>query len=426
MTRERVPRTEASRRFQPGLIAALLLAPVAAFTGSACALFLVSLDAITRLRFANPWLLFLLPAAGWAIARIYQSHGNGSEAGTRLLLAEIDSPPPPPARSRVPRRMAPLILLSTLATHLFGGSAGREGTAVQMGGGVAATFLHPFRLHSDGARLLILGGIAAGFGGVFGTPLAGAVFALEAARSARLWQALPLLAGAAWIADAVCHGWGVSHTQYALKPETASALVSMPAGLRLLGMATLAGVAFGLAARVYLGLSEGCALVLKRAFPAPGLRAAAGGCVLIALFWVAGTPDYLGLGVLQQSPDSLTLPGFFQSPEVHPWSWLWKMLFTVVTLGAGFRGGEVTPLFFIGAALGNALSGILSSPSDLLAGLGFVTLFGAAAKTPFACWVMGMELLGPRYAPWLAAACLGAFLSSGKRALYHPVAPKRA
>jgi H+/Cl- antiporter ClcA len=191
-------------------------------------------------------------------------------------------------------------------------------------------------------------------------------------------------------------------------------------------MATLAGVAFGLAARVYLGLSEGCALVLKRAFPAPGLRAAAGGCVLIALFWVAGTPDYLGLGVLQQSPDSLTLPGFFQSPEVHPWSWLWKMLFTVVTLGAGFRGGEVTPLFFIGAALGNALSGILSSPSDLLAGLGFVTLFGAAAKTPFACWVMGMELLGPRYAPWLAAACLGAFLSSGKRALYHPVVPKRA
>jgi H+/Cl- antiporter ClcA len=322
--------------------------------------------------------------------------------------------------------MAVFILLGTLGTHLFGGSAGREGTAVQMGGGIAAAFLRSTRLLGEAARVLLLSGMSAGFGGVFGTPWAGAVFAVEIAQRSRDWRWLPVFAMAALLSDATCRLWGIGHSAYSVAPVPREVWESPATLLLWAGYAAGVGIISGLGARTYLAASTTCTRILKRLFPAHGPRAAAGGVLILGLVWLAGTRDYLGLGVLPQNSNSVTLPGFFEANgEMPPTSGLWKMIFTVVTLTSGFRGGEVTPLFFIGAALGQAVSGVLGAPPDLLAGLGMAALFGAAARAPLSCWILGMELFGGQHALWVGVACAVAWACSGADSLYRRP-PKRA
>ena len=152
--------------------------------------------------------------------------------------------------------------------------------------------------------------------------------------------------------------------------------------------------------------------------PHPVLRPAFGGLAVIGLFFLCGKADYLGLGVWSPDPQAVSLVSLFGSEQIQPWSWAWKFAFTVVTIGAGFKGGEVTPLFFIGAALGNAIAGLLGAPPELFAALGFVAVFAGATNTPVACWIMGMELFGARYVIPLGIACAVAFLCSGHRGIY--------
>jgi H+/Cl- antiporter ClcA len=394
------------------LIASGMALPV----GTACAFFLWSLELVTRTRFDHPWLLYLLPLAGMAVAWLYHRHGGASEGGNNLVIDRIHDP-----GGGLPRRMAPLVLLGTLATHLCGGSAGREGTALQMGGSIASGVARHFQLDADGLRILLMAGMAAGFGAVFGTPLAGAVFAVEVAVVGRpKFRALPACLLAAWIGDQTCLAWGVGHTRYHIDGVASAA--EWTAGIyldpRLLGKIALAGVAFGV---VSLLFSESChrlAAGLRRVEPNPVLRPAIGGLAVIGLFFLCGRADYLGLGVWSPDPQAVSLVSLFASEQIHPWSWAWKFAFTAVTISAGFKGGEVTPLFFIGAALGNALAGPLGAPPELFAALGFVAVFAGATNTPLACLLMGMELFGARHALPLAVACGVAFLCSGHRGIY--------
>ncbi len=396
------------------LVLAAVLAAV--LTGSACAFFLAALEAVTRVRFAHPWLLFLLPLAGCAVARVYHRHGGDSEAGSNLILDRIHDP-----GGGVPRRMAPLVLFGTLVTHLFGGSAGREGTAVQMGGSIAGGVARHLRLDAAALQALLMAGMAAGFGAVFGTPLAGAVFAVEVAVVGRpKLRALPLCLLAAFIGDRTCLAWGAGHAHYPIDGIATVGGWLAAGGLDpvLLGKVAMAGVAFG---GIGLLFAESChrlAAGLKRAVPNPVLRPAFGGAAVIGLFFLCGEADYLGLGVWSPDPEAVSLESLFASDRVHPWSWAWKFAFTVVTVAAGFKGGEVTPLFFIGAALGNALAGVMGAPPELFAGLGFVAVFAGAANTPLACWLMGMELFGAGYALPLGIACAASFLCSGRRGIY--------
>ncbi len=381
---------------------------MSALVGSACALFLWSLDRVTGLRFSHPWLLWLLPVAGVAVGCVYHFVGKSAEGGNNLLLDEIHQP-----GGGVPRRMAPLILFGTLVTHLFGGSAGREGTAVQMGGSIASTFARALRLSPEKMRVLLMAGIAAGFGAVFGTPLAGAIFALEVLTAGRVrYDALLPCFIAALTADAACQSWGIGHTAYQVQ-----FLAAGPLQLTLLLKVLLASVAFGAASTLFAALSDCLTALFKKIIPLAPLRPALGGVFVIALFLLARTPDYLGLGV-SGPPGAITISSFFTSPDIHPWSWLWKLVFTLVTLSTGFKGGEVTPLFFIGAALGNALAGILGAPPDLFAALGFVAIFAGATKTPLACTLMGIELFGANHAVYLATACFLAYRASGQRGIY--------
>jgi H+/Cl- antiporter ClcA len=386
-----------------------VLIPMAVAVGSASAFFLWSLDALTKARFANPWLLWLLPLGGFAIGWLYHHCGKNASGGNNLLIDEIHQP-----GAGVPRRMAPLVLSGTLVTHLFGGSAGREGTAVQMGGGIAAAFARALKLDAASVRLLLMAGVAAGFGSVFGTPIAGAVFALEVLVIGRMqYDALIPCFIASLVADWTCAAWGIGHTRYHVAVAAVSHI-----DLLLFGKVVLAAIAFGLAGGLFSFCSHKLSDIFKRCIPKPELRPVAGGLLVIGLFFLSGTPDYLGLGVLGNRPDAITLPAMFTSMEIPASAWIWKLAFTVITLAACFKGGEVTPLFFIGAALGNSLAIALGAPVDLFAALGFVAIFAGATNTPLASTLLGMELFGAGNGLYLATACIVAYRFSGHTGIY--------
>lgn len=395
----------------------VLVLPVAFVIGSMVALFLWLLTQAIHLRFAHPWLLYLLPVAGIVIYFTYKLYGSNSEKGNNLIIDEIHEP-----GGGIPKRMTPLVLAATVVTHLFGGSAGREGTAVQMGGSLAQVFAKWFKLNTADNAVLLTAGIAAGFGAVFGTPLTGAIFAMEVLTLGRVrynaW--LPCLI-ASIVADLTVTAWGIHHTAYHIDIiSNISHLYGnhFPFQALLLVKVIAASVAFGLASWLFATLVHGVkALFNKFIFPKWAIPAL-GGMIIIALTFVIGKPDYLSLGVDAEHAGAVTIPSAFNAGGADTWSWLWKTIYTVITLGTGFKGGEVTPLFYIGATLGNTLSVLMDAPVSLFAALGFIAVFAGATNTPLACTVMGAELFGSEYMLFFAVACFTAYFFSGHIGIY--------
>lgn len=391
----------------------LLVVPVGILSGSASALFLWSLDHVTTLRGQYGWLLFLLPVAGVAVGWIYQHVGKSAAGGNNLIIEQIHEP-----GGGVPRRMAPLILGCTLITHLFGGSAGREGTAVQMGGSLASAYGRLCRFGEENMRVLLMAGVAAGFGSVFGTPLTGAIFAMEVLVIGRMrYDALIPVLVASVVGDYTCSAWGIVHAHYQIASDGGTGGYLHLDGW-LVAKVVLAAAGFGLVSRLFSELTHALQKGFERLIPTAWLRPALGGVLVIVLVYAVGTRDYLGLSVSSPNAGSVTLLSAFQAGGATPWSWWWKLLFTAVTLSAGFKGGEVTPLFFIGATLGHALAILLGTPVDLFAGLGFIAIFAGAANTPLACTVMGIELFGAHYTVYFALACFVAYFFSGHSGIY--------
>ena len=274
---------------------ALIIIPVAFVVGSLNALFLWLLEVATETRIEIPWLLYLLPLAGLVIVYCYRNLGKNSEGGNNLIMDEIHEP-----GAGIPVRMAPLVLLSTVVTHLFGGSAGREGTAVQIGGATTHLLARIFRLNEADTRLILIAGVAAGFGAVFGTPLTGAIFALEVLAIGRLkYDAIIPALFAAVLADLVCSAWGAHHTHYRIDFLESMTLFehAVKVDLLLLVKTVIAAIAFGLAGFLFGELTHLFKDLFRATIKNPYLIVIAGGVIVIVAVQLIGHGDYIGLGV---------------------------------------------------------------------------------------------------------------------------------
>lgn len=369
-------------------------------SGSASAFLLVSLEWAAQYRGQHNWIIWLLPMGGLLIGLGYYYYGAVAVRGNNLLLEEYEAP-----KKTIPIVMAPLVLIGTVITHLFGGSAGREGTAVQMGGAIADQFTGFFKLDNSERKTLIVLGISAGFASVFGTPLAGALFALEVLYFSKVTYKSSILSFlVAFIAYYTVELWAVQHTHYSIP-------VVPNFTLTLLLWIIPISILFGLAAMLFSRSTHFWGSLFSKTIKYPPMRPFIGGIILAIAMYFIGTTKYQGLGV------PIIVDSFSNPSEYY--DFLLKILFTGFTLGAGFKGGEVTPLFFIGATLGSTLSLFVPLPIALLAGMGFVAVFSGATHTPIACTVMGMELFGVESGLFIGLACFIAYFTSGPVGIYH-------
>jgi H+/Cl- antiporter ClcA len=391
--------------------------PVGLTVGSMVTLFLWLLTSAIFFRFSNTYLLYLLPFAGVAIHFMYKLWGKSSEKGNNLIMDEIHQP-----GGGVPPQMGPLVLITTVMTHLFGGSAGREGTAVQIGGSIAQLLAKWFKLSKADVKTLLMAGVAAGFGAVFGTPLTGAIFAIEVITLGKLkYDSIIPCLFASIIGDFTVSAWGLSHTHYRIDfVENGTFFLSnfLPWDVTLILKIIIASIAFGLVSYLFATLVDRIKAIFTSVFKTTWLIPFFGGIAIILLTFLVGKPDYLSLGVNAEYQGAITVVSAFKAGGADTFSWLWKTIFTTVTLGTGFKGGEVTPLFYIGATLGNTLATLMDAPISLFAALGFIAVFAGATNTPLACTFMGVELFGGQYVLFFAIACFTAYFFSGHSGIY--------
>ena len=379
--------------------------------GSSCALLLKGLSWAKQIRTNFPYILFFLPLAGLVSYLLYRAFGSKVAKGNLLVIQTIKTPQKP-----IPFAMAPLIFAGTLLTHIFGGSAGREGSAVQMGAALAQKLATILKIDVRYQKWVLLMGLSAGFSACFGTPWAAVLFGLETTgflkiskfafgRFSNIYKMLTifilLVLTSIW-ANAVCHLWGVQHTNYALDKIAALDFNSLL-------FCALAGLVFGLGANFFIKLTNICRYCIGFVRP-KYLRIVVGGAVVSLTVYAMDWQSYAGLGI-----DSIV--GYLQSPAVG-YEFFIKALLTAITLGAGFKGGEVTPLFFMGAALGSSLVSLLPVEFSTLSAVGFVALFAGATKSPWACTAMGVELFGAAVLPFVLVGCFIAHKVSG-RGIYH-------
>ena len=358
-------------------------------------LFHIGVDTATQARLAHPWVLYLMPVGGLAIVGLYRLTKTEGK-GTNDIIASVHF------GEQVPGLLVPVIFVSTVITHLCGGSAGREGAALQIGGGIGYQAGRLLRLGEKDLPLATLCGMSGVFAALFGTPLTATVFALEVISVGVLYYAglVPCLT-AALTGYLVSVLMGVPPTRFTVTVPG----LEVRTMLLVIVLALLCAVVSILFCRGLHGVEH----LLKRTMKNPYLRVAVGAAVLIGLTLLTNG-DYNGAG--------MEVIGRAIAGQADPWAWVWKLLFTAITIGCGFKGGEVVPSFFVGAAFGCVAAGWLGLPAGFGAAMGLVSVFCGAVNCPLASIILSVELFGSGDLLYFAMACSISYLISGYCGLY--------
>ena len=349
-----------------------------------------SVDFAQELRLAYPWLLCLLPAGGLIIVFMYRACGVKDDRGANAVLeATINGEP-------VKKRVAPLIFIGTVLTHLFGGSAGREGAALQLGGSIAGLFGGVFHIKPGDGRVLTICGMSAAFSALFGTPITAAVFAVSVASAGAVqYAALFPSVVSAFAGFLVSSALGVPPTRFELLGIPA--LEAAPV-LQVLALSVLAGWLSLIFCKAIGGVHR-----LAGRVESPYLRLFLGGCTVAAASLLLGTRDYCGAGM---------------DVIARALSGRAELLLTAVTMGAGFKGGEIVPSFFVGATFGCTAGALLGLDPAFGAAMGLTALFCGVTNCPITAILLSVELFGGGALPFFALACAASYLLSGYSSLY--------
>ncbi len=375
-----------------------VLSLVSFCAGITSALFLYTLQWVGEFRENHLWIIFGLPLAGMLIVYLYTTYGSAANKGNNLLFEKFYRP-----KTAIPFIMAPLVVVATLLTHLFGGSAGREGTAVQYGATFADYWADKFHFDKRQQRIVLIAGVSAGFSSLFATPLAGAVFAVEMFRMGKIrYTAFIPALFTAYLAYYICNFFGAPHTHYPIIQYQMGFSVDIL-------WAILVGLLCGLATRLFVASDYVFSKVFKR-IANLYLRIVSGSLVIMTAIYLLGTTRHIGLGM------PTIVDSFYHTQNSY--DFFLKILLTTLTLSIGFKGGEVTPLFFIGATLAAAIAPYIPVPWMIVIAMGFVSVFAGATKTPISCAVMAAELFGFSVLPIVLVATLAAYFVSGKKGIY--------
>ena len=360
-------------------------------------LFHIGVNYATQMRAAHPWILYLLPVLGLIIVGLYRvTKVEGKDTNAVIESVHFGK--------NVPVLLVPVIFISTVLTHLGGGSAGREGAALQIGGSLGCYIGRLFHLDEKDMRIATLCGMSAVFSALFGTPLTATIFALEVISvGVFYYSALVPCIVASLAALAIANAFGIAPTQFTFAFAAAPKLL-------LLRVAALAAVC-SLMSILFCVTMHGTERLFSSRIPNTWLRIAAGGGIVIVLSLLVGTGDYNGAGM-----DVITRA--IEGGQAAPDAFFWKLLFTAVTIGCGFKGGEVVPSFFVGAAFGCFMGGLLGLPAGFAAAIGLVAVFCGAVNCPVASVLLSVELFGSAGAPYFAVACALSYLLSGYCGLY--------
>lgn len=355
----------------------------------------------TQFREEHVWVLFCMPLGGLLIMFLYKILGQEKNSGTNMVLAVVRS-----NNKDVPGRVAPLILVSTVVTHLVGGSSGREGAALQFGASVGDWFGQKIHLHESDKKILMLASMSAAFSALFGTPMAAAIFPMEVISVGIMYYAalVPCMFSA-FVAQYVAVLFKVRVLEPPYPVEDVPIFYSID-GLKFI----LLAVCFALAGTVFCILLHNSEHYFKKWIANPYLRIAAGGAAVILLRYIVGTDAYLGLG------DEIIHGSFEEVAGIE--MFLLKMIFTCLTLCSGFKGGEIVPSLFIGATLGSALSAVFHLPPDICAACGMVGVFCAVTNSPISSMLIAFELFGFAGMPFFCIVIAVSYLLSGYQSLY--------
>lgn len=377
------------------VIFAILVGTIVGLCGSA---FYFGMSYVTFLRTAHPWLILLLPAGGLVIVGLYHLFHDEKDTGTNLVISAIHS------GDELPFRMAPLIFISTLITHLFGGSAGREGAALQMGGSIGNALGRLFRFDEKDKHVMIMCGMSAAFSALFGTPMAAAIFPMEMVSVGVMYYiALVPCVISSLVAHGIAVSFGVSNELFLIGEIPAFGILS---SVKISVLAILCA----LVSILFCVILHQTGHLYKKLFKNPYLRVFAGGCLIVLLTCLVGNQSYNGTGI--------NIIENCINGTVRPEAFLLKMLFTALTLGAGYKGGEIVPSFFTGAAFGCLFGNLLGFSPTLCTAVGMTSVFCGVTNSPITSLLISFELFGYDGMPYFLLATAFSYMLSGYFGLY--------